>query len=60
VDCSKIGRELGWAPEIPFEDGLRSTVEWYRENRAWVEHARSGEYRNYYARMYGEPAGAGV
>jgi len=54
VDCSKIGRELGWAPEIPFEDGLRATVNWYGENRAWVEHARSGEYRNYYERMYGK------
>ena len=54
VDCTKIGEELGWAPEIPFEEGLRSTVEWYRDNRAWVEHARSGEYRNYYERMYGE------
>jgi dTDP-glucose 4,6-dehydratase len=54
VDCSKIGRELGWEPEIPFEDGLRSTVEWYRDNRTWVENARSGEYRNYYERMYGE------
>jgi dTDP-glucose 4,6-dehydratase len=53
VDCSKIGRELGWAPEIPFEDGLRSTVNWYRDNRGWVENARSGEYRNYYERMYG-------
>ena len=53
VDCSKIGRELGWTPEIPFEDGLRSTVNWYRDHRAWVENARSGEYRNYYERMYG-------
>lgn len=53
VDCSKISRELGWAPEIPFEEGLRSTVNWYRDNRTWVEHARSGEYRTYYERMYG-------
>lgn len=58
VDCSKIEHELGWVPEIPFEEGLRSTVEWYRDNRAWVEHARSGEYRTYYQRMYGEPVTA--
>ena len=54
VDCSKIGQELGWEPEIPFEAGLRSTVGWYRDNRTWVEHARSGEYRTYYERMYGK------
>ncbi len=53
VDCSKIGRELGWVPQIPFEEGMRSTVQWYRDNRAWVENARSGVYRNYYERMYG-------
>ena len=54
VDCSRIGRELGWHPEIGFEDGLRRTVNWYRDNQAWVKNARSGEYRNYYNRMYGE------
>jgi dTDP-glucose 4,6-dehydratase len=37
LDSSKIGRELGWQPEIEFEDGLRETVEWYAENRAWWE-----------------------
>lgn len=57
VDCSKIRNELGWAPEIPFEDGLRSTVNWYRDKPAWVENARSGEYRNYYERMYGQAVG---
>ncbi|MES1262091.1 MAG: dTDP-glucose 4,6-dehydratase [Acidobacteriota bacterium] len=52
VDCSKTHRELGWAPKIPFEDGLRSTIEWYRENQQWVQRARSGEYKTYYDRMY--------
>lgn len=52
VDCSKTQRELGWEPEIPFEDGLRSTIDWYRENQQWVQRARSGEYRSYYERMY--------
>jgi dTDP-glucose 4,6-dehydratase len=37
LDSSKLRRELDWAPEISFEDGLRSTVEWYRTNRAWWE-----------------------
>jgi dTDP-glucose 4,6-dehydratase len=53
VDCSLIEKELGWRPEIGFEEGLRQTVDWYRENAAWVESARSGEYRNYYHRLYG-------
>jgi len=54
VDCSRIGRELGWYPQIGFEAGLRQTVDWYRENSAWVRNARSGEYRTYYQRLYGE------
>jgi dTDP-glucose 4,6-dehydratase len=37
LDSSKLRRELGWQPEISFADGLRSTVEWYRANRAWWE-----------------------
>jgi dTDP-glucose 4,6-dehydratase len=52
VDCSKIGRELGWVPEIPFKEGLRKTIDWYRENKGWVERTRSGEYKAYYERMY--------
>ena len=53
VDCSRITAELGWQPRIPLEDGLRETVHWYRDNRAWVDHARTGEYRDYYQRLYG-------
>jgi dTDP-glucose 4,6-dehydratase len=40
LDSSRIGRELGWQPEIGFEDGLRETVEWYAANRAWWEPLR--------------------
>jgi dTDP-glucose 4,6-dehydratase len=52
VDCSKIERELGWASEVPFEQGLRETVEWYRENSDWVAAVRSGEYLRYRQRQY--------
>ena len=53
LDTSKL-RGLGWAPKKPFEDGLRETVEWYRDNRAWWEPIKSGEYRAYYERQYAE------
>jgi dTDP-glucose 4,6-dehydratase len=54
VDFSKTTRELEWRPEIPFEEGLRATVDWYRDNTEWVRRCRSGEYRAYYENMYGE------
>jgi dTDP-glucose 4,6-dehydratase len=54
VDFSETTAELGWKPEIPFEAGLRDTVEWYRDNAAWVRRCRSGQYRSYYEHMYGE------
>ena len=53
LDTTKV-RGLGWAPEKPFEDGLRETVDWYRANRAWWEPIKSGEYRAYYERQYAE------
>lgn len=37
IDISKIGAELGYAPQVTFEDGIKATVDWYRENRAWWE-----------------------
>jgi dTDP-glucose 4,6-dehydratase len=54
VDCTRIEGELGWRPEIGFEEGLRHTLAWYRDNAAWVGNAKSGEYRNYYHRLYGK------
>lgn len=44
---------LGWKAEVPFEEGIGRTVEWYRENPAWWEPIRSGEYREYYLAKYG-------
>ncbi|GIW80695.1 MAG: dTDP-glucose 4,6-dehydratase [Gemmatales bacterium] len=57
VDCSKIERELGWRPTIPFPQGLRDTVTWYQEHNDWVAGVRSGDYLNYYRRQYGALAG---
>jgi dTDP-glucose 4,6-dehydratase len=54
VDFSKITNELGWTPEIPFEQGLAATVAWYRDNADWVARCRSGAYRSYYEEMYGK------
>ncbi len=55
VDWTKIREELGWQPLIPFEEGLRRTADWYRENRKWVDRARSGEYRDMERRIYRDP-----
>jgi dTDP-glucose 4,6-dehydratase len=52
IDTTKL-RSLGWAPQTDFEEGLRATVEWYRDNRAWWEPIKSGEFREYYERQYG-------
>lgn len=53
IDSAKLRRELGWRPEVPFAVGLRETVEWYVSHRPWWEKIKSGEYRQYYERMYG-------
>ena len=53
IDPAKIHRDLGWLPETKFADGIRKTVSWYLENRDWWEEIVSGEYQNYYERMYG-------
>jgi dTDP-glucose 4,6-dehydratase len=46
-------RALGWEAQVRFTDGLRATVDWYRDNTAWWEPIRSGDYRAYYERQYG-------
>lgn len=53
IDPSKISRELGWEPVTMFDDGIKKTIKWYLENRAWWENIISGEYASYYERMYG-------
>ena len=54
IDPAKIHKELGWLPETKFADGIKKTVRWYLENRKWWEDIINGEYKNYYARMYGD------
>jgi dTDP-glucose 4,6-dehydratase len=52
IDCSKAERELGWAPKMAFEQGIRETIQWYRDHKDWVDTIRSGEYLKYYERQY--------
>ena len=54
IDASKIKRELQWAPSETFETGLKKTVAWYLDNDAWVEKVRTGEYRNWIEKNYGD------
>ncbi len=53
IDPTKIHNELGWLPETKFEVGIKKTIKWYLENRSWWEEIISGEYQNYYEKMYG-------
>ena len=59
VDCSKL-RGLGWAPSHSFDDALRETVDWYRRRHDWWRPLKSGEYREYYTRQYGNRLQAGT
>ena len=56
IDCAKAERELGWTPEVGFEEGIGRTIDWYIGNRPWWERIMSGEYMEYYGRQY--PTGA--
>lgn len=53
IDPTKIHNELGWLPETKFENGIKKTIQWYLDNREWWETIISGEYQNYYEKMYG-------
>jgi dTDP-glucose 4,6-dehydratase len=52
LDCKKIDTELGWSPAISLEDGLRWTIDWYKNNLQWVAGVRSREYLSYYEKYY--------
>lgn len=53
IDANKINRELGWAPSVTFEEGLSLTIDWFLENKDWLENVTSGAYLKYYEEQYG-------
>lgn len=57
IDPTKIHNELGWLPETKFEVGIKKTIKWYLDNKTWWESIISGEYQNYYEKMYGKRLG---
>lgn len=52
IDPTKIATELGWYPETPFTVGIEKTIRWYLDNQDWVDSVTSGEYLEYYNKMY--------
>ncbi|MBE7032631.1 MAG: dTDP-glucose 4,6-dehydratase [Ruminococcaceae bacterium] len=52
IDPTKIHNELGWLPETKFDDGIKMTIKWYLDNKPWWENIISGEYKDYYKKMY--------
>jgi dTDP-glucose 4,6-dehydratase len=54
IDSSKLRGETGWHPRTTMEEGLEKTVDWYLGHKEWLAHVTSGEYQQYYERMYGE------
>jgi dTDP-glucose 4,6-dehydratase len=54
IDSSKIKAELGWTPQVKFEQGIKDTIEWYLNNSDWCGNLRSGAYMDYYKKQYEE------
>lgn len=52
IDPTKIHNELGWLPATKFNDGIKKTIDWYLTHKSWWEKIISGEYQNYYEKMY--------
>ena len=57
IDPAKIHAELGWLPETKFTDGIKKTIRWYLDNKPWWLDIMSGEYQNYYEKMYANREG---
>ncbi|HCO66716.1 MAG TPA: dTDP-glucose 4,6-dehydratase [Dysgonomonas sp.] len=52
IDSSKLKNELGWEPSLQFEEGIEKTVKWYLDNQEWMDNVTSGDYQEYYQKMY--------
>ncbi len=52
IDSSKLKNELGWEPSLQFEEGIEKTVKWYLDNQEWMNRVTSGDYKEYYKKMY--------
>ncbi len=52
IDADKIRNELGWKPKYTFETGIKETIQWYLDNQDWMDQVKSGEYQQYYEKMY--------
>jgi dTDP-glucose 4,6-dehydratase len=52
IDFTKLNRELNWSPEATLETGIRDTIQWYLNNRKWVDRVKSGEYQNWIKTHY--------
>jgi dTDP-glucose 4,6-dehydratase len=52
IDATKINKELGWEPSVTFEEGLERTIDWYLSNAGWLNNVTSGDYKEYYKKMY--------
>ncbi len=55
IDFTKLTQKLGWSPEESLESGIHKTIQWYLDNRKWVDRVRSGEYQSWIEKHYGEP-----
>lgn len=52
INSNKLRNELGWEPKVTFDEGLAQTIEWYKQNREWVDRCRTGAYKEYYEKQY--------
>lgn len=56
IDAKKLNTELGWQPSLQFEEGISKTIDWYLNNRQWIEDVTTGNYQKYYDKQYGGKA----
>jgi dTDP-glucose 4,6-dehydratase len=52
IDATKLSNDLGWKPSVTFEQGLGKTIDWFLENKEWLDHVTSGSYQDYYKQQY--------